>query len=67
MYKLCCVVSSVCMYHSLQERQMIMHALRDIDQEKVDYFQQGHTHLQTIHATLDPGKYSIIFITHWFC
>ena len=38
---------------------MIMLALRDIDQEKVDYFQQGHTHLQTIHATLDPGKYSI--------
>jgi hypothetical protein len=34
---------------------MIMLALRDIDQEKVDYFQQGHTHLQTIHATLDPG------------
>ena len=41
-----------------------MLALRDIGQGKLDYFQQGHTHLQIIHAILGPGKYSTIFIIH---
>jgi hypothetical protein len=38
-----------------------MLALRDIDQGKLDYFQQDHSHLQIIHAALDRGKYSDLF------
>lgn len=41
---------------------MIMLAVSDIDQEKLDYFQQGHTHLPIIHVGLDPGKYSAIVV-----
>lgn len=49
----------------LQERQKTMLALRDIDQGKLDYFQQDHSHLQIIHAALDRGKYfAFSFIHH---
>lgn len=48
------------MYY-LQENQKIMLALRDIDQGKLDYSQQDHSHLQIIHAALDHGKYSAVF------
>ncbi|XP_023726983.2 uncharacterized protein LOC111875154, partial [Cryptotermes secundus] len=44
-----------------KERQKIMLALRDIDQGKLDYSQQDHSHLQIIHAALDHGKYSAVF------
>lgn len=52
-------VSAVHMYY-FQERQKIMLTLRDINQGKLVYFQQHHSHLQIIHTALDHGEYFAI-------